>query len=73
MRNRFSLILTMAFGLSCAVCQSFAQELTVAPAHLVCDYNVPEKLDNQVKSKLQRNLRLSMRQCRVLRWFPKSQ
>lgn len=56
MKNRFSLILTMAFGLSCAACTTFAQELTVAPAHLVCDYNVPEKLDTQVKSKLQRAL-----------------
>lgn len=35
---------------------SKAQELNVAPAHLVCDYNVPEKLDNQVKSKIQRAL-----------------
>lgn len=34
----------------------FAQQLTVAPAHLVCDYEVSEKLDNQVKSKLQRAL-----------------
>lgn len=33
-----------------------AQDLAVAPAHLLCDYNVPEKLDNQVKSKLTRAL-----------------
>lgn len=35
---------------------ALAQELNVAPAHLVCDYQVPEKLDTQVKSKLQRAL-----------------
>ena len=33
-----------------------AQELTVCPAHLVSDYDVPEKLDTQVKSKIQRAL-----------------
>lgn len=33
-----------------------AQVLNVSPAHLVCDYQVPEKLDTQVKSKLQRAL-----------------
>lgn len=36
--------------------QISAQELTVAPAHLVCDYKLPEKVDTQVKSKLQRAL-----------------
>ncbi len=33
-----------------------AQQITVAPAHLVSDYEVPVKLDNQMKSKLQRCL-----------------
>lgn len=33
-----------------------AQILNVAPAHLVCDYEVPEKLDTQVRTKLQRAL-----------------
>ncbi len=30
-----------------------AQQITVAPAHLLCSYEVPINLDNQVKSKLQ--------------------
>lgn len=33
-----------------------AQQITVAPAHVICDYEIPEKLDNQVKSKIQRAL-----------------
>ena len=33
-----------------------SQNLTIAPAHLVCDYDIPEKLDTQVKTKLQRSL-----------------
>lgn len=33
-----------------------AQQLNVAPAHLVCDYKVPEKVDNQVKNKIQKAL-----------------
>lgn len=33
-----------------------SQSLNVAPAHLVCDYDVPEKLDSQVRAKLQRAL-----------------
>lgn len=37
------------YGIKC-------QELCVAPAHLVCDYQLPEKLDNHVRSKLQRAL-----------------
>ena len=32
------------------------QSLNVAPAHLMCDYDVPEKLDTQVRTKLQRAL-----------------
>ena len=33
-----------------------AQQITVAPAHMISDYEIPEKLDNQMKSKLQRSL-----------------
>ena len=33
-----------------------AQEITVAPAHVVCNYKLPAKLDSQIKSKLQRAL-----------------
>lgn len=33
-----------------------AQQLNVAPAHMVCDYKVSEKLDNQVKNKIQKAL-----------------
>ena len=33
-----------------------AQILNVAPAHLQCDYEVPDKLDTQVRTKLQRAL-----------------
>lgn len=33
-----------------------AQQITVAPAHMISDYQIPEKLDNQVRSKLQRAL-----------------
>lgn len=56
MKNKFSLILKLIFGLTCVACQTSAQELTVAPAHLISDYQVPQKLDSQVKSKLQRAL-----------------
>ena len=34
----------------------FAQTFTVAPAHLVSDYNLSEKLDSQVQQKLQKAL-----------------
>ena len=47
-----SLFSVLAFG----AISLFAQELTVAPAHLVCDYKMPDKVDNQVKSKVQRAL-----------------
>jgi len=53
--NKFG-IAAIVFGLSFTTLQSVAQQLTVAPAHLVCDYQVPDKLDTQVKSKLQRAL-----------------
>jgi hypothetical protein len=33
-----------------------AQEMTVSPAHVICDYQLSDKVDNQVKSKLQRAL-----------------
>lgn len=52
-RNISSTILIIA---SLFFTQIKAQQLTIAPAHLVSDYEVPEKLDNQVKSKLQRAL-----------------
>ena len=47
--NKFG-IAAIVFGLSFTTLQSVAQQLTVAPAHLVCDYQVPDKLDTQVKS-----------------------
>ncbi len=56
---RYRDIIRMSFislGLAFITFQTYAQQLTVAPAHLLCDYNVPEKLDTQVKSKLQRAL-----------------
>lgn len=33
-----------------------AQQIIIAPAHMISDYEIPEKLDNQMKSKLQRSL-----------------
>lgn len=45
-------VLSMAL----AAIPCMAQQITVAPAHMVCDYQIPEKLDNQMKSKLQRSL-----------------
>ena len=47
-RNKFG-VSVMAFGLFIVSFQAMAQELTVAPAHLVCDYGVSEKVDTQVK------------------------
>ena len=48
----YAIVLSMAWGML----PGRAQELTVAPSHLVCDYQVPEKLDSQVRLKLQRAL-----------------
>ncbi len=54
-RNKLG-VSVMAFGLFIVSFQAMAQELTVAPAHLVCDYSVSEKVDTQVRSKIQRAL-----------------
>lgn len=48
--------IVMTLGITFLTLQVCAQQLTVAPAHLVCDYSVPEKLDTQVKLKIQRAL-----------------
>jgi hypothetical protein len=47
-----SLFTVLAFG----AISIFAQELAVSPAHVVCDYELSDKIDNQIKSKLQRAL-----------------
>lgn len=46
----------LLLGLSFTSVQVAAQQLTVAPAHLVSDYKLPDKVDTQVKSKIQRAL-----------------
>lgn len=45
----FAILAFSAIGL-------FAQELTVAPAHVICDYKLTDKIDSQVKSKIGRAL-----------------
>lgn len=56
-RNNYLLrLIIVPFCFAFAILQASAQQLTVAPAHLVCDYKVPDKVDTQVKSKLQRAL-----------------
>lgn len=53
MKNIFKLcMLNLAF----LTMPCMAQQITVAPAHIISDYEIPEKLDNQIKSKLQRSL-----------------
>lgn len=53
MKNIFKLcMVSMAFS----TMPCMAQQITVAPAHMISDYEIPEKLDNQMKSKLQRSL-----------------
>lgn len=47
---------TIVLGLLLWPIGGVAQILNVAPAHLVCDYEVPEKLDTQMRTKLQHAL-----------------
>lgn len=47
------LVLNLAFA---PTTPCLAQQIMVAPAHIVSSYEISEKLDNQVKSKLQRAL-----------------
>lgn len=53
MKNLFKICMLNAAFLAMPC---LAQQITVAPAHMISDYEIPEKLDNQMKSKLQRSL-----------------
>lgn len=49
-------ILFFVLGILFPFSSLHAQYVAVSPAHLVCDYEVSEKVDNQVKLKLQKAL-----------------